>query len=118
MNRNGTNVIELHGRKQATKEGRMRVLITAILWGWKNETFSTTRRKRIVRAACCQEAYDLGYESKITCAMLPKWHIKLVKGIEKGDTQHSLSPKNIGLVKYCDKIESECIFCDVNNYFF
>jgi len=71
-------------------------------WGWKNENFSAKTRKRIARAAYREGAYDLGYESELSCAMLPKWHIKVIKGIGIVEKDHPLSPENLGLTKYCD----------------
>ena len=109
MNPHNTAEIELHNKKQADKDARSRILSVAVHWGWKNTNFSKKSRKRIARAACCQVAYYLGYQSEISCTMLPKWEKLFVRGIEEGNMQNPLSTKHIGSVKYCDKIEGEYI---------
>ena len=121
MNREGTSVVAVHSRKQATETEKMMALFTAKRWGWKDPAIHCKKRKRIARAACRQVAYDYGYATELSSSMLPQWEGRLHVAIDTGlgtevdpssslsssSSPNPLSPRHCGKQSYCEMIETQ-----------
>ena len=104
-----TGTIVVHSRKQASKEDRYRILLTAHTWGWSNPALTYQNKLRLARAASRLIAYDPGYSKRIAYSTLMAWDNETKIVIKNGtvDISTLLEPKHKGSSSYTSQIETK-----------